>query len=187
MIHTSMSGGDDAADTRIAGSLMGKILPVLNNMLTSNESSAIDDQNCWKLQDMCGRLLRQLLTRVAAHVREHGLTTPAQVFTETEESEEMPPLESDIAVFFEFTEDSANKCKISFEYDYDVFPSTAWVLTPDERSLFNVNVCSAYWVTFDVDDDHVAKLSCFAKDGVDSHGADHMPGASFTDVCLLAM
>ena len=182
-----MSGGDDAADTRIAESLMGKILPVLNNMLMSNELWAIDDQNCWKLQYMCGRLLPQLLTRVAAHVQKHGFTTPAQIFTETEESEEMPPLESDIAVLFEFTDDSAYKCNISFEYDDAVFPSIAWVLTPDERSLFNVNVCSAYWVTFDVDDDHVAKLSCFAKDGVDSHGADHMLGASFTDMCLLAM
>lgn len=182
-----MSGGDDAADTRIAESLMGKILPVLNNALMSNELWAIDDQNCWKLQDMCGRLLPQLLTRVAAHVQKHGLTTPAQIFTETEESEETPPLESDIAFFFDFTDDSADKCNISFDYDGAYFPSTAWVLTPDERSLFNVNVCSAYWVTFDVDDDHVAKLSCFAKDGVDSHGADHMLGASFTDMCLLAM
>jgi len=183
-----MSGGDDAAGTRIAESLMGKILPVLNNMLTSNELWAIDAHNCRKLQDMCGRLLPQLLTRVAAHVQNHGLTTPAQIFTETEESEEMPPLESDIAFFFEFTDDSADKCNISFAYDDAFFPSTAaWVLTPDERSLFNVNVCSAYWVTFDVDDDHNAYLSCFAKNGVNSHGADHMLGASFTDMCLLAM
>jgi hypothetical protein len=185
-----MSGGDDAADTRIAESLMGKILPVLNNKLTSNELWAIDDQNCRKLQDMCGRLLPQLLTRVAAHVSEVGLRTPAQIFTKKEETEELPPLESEIKFFFEFTDNSADKCNISFAYDGAFFPSTAWVLTPDERSLFNVNVCSAYWVTFDnedVEDDHVAQLSCFAKDGVNSHGADHMLGSSFTDMCLLAM